>query len=55
MRIFELTVFETYFIKGDNNKNDIKQKYDLDKQNLKSRSLVKTTDAHIYPISFRKM
>lgn len=35
--------------------NDIKQTYELDKKNNKSRSLVKITDAHIYPSSFQKM
>ena len=35
--------------------DDIKKTYELDKQNHKSRSLVKITDAHIYPNSFQKM
>ncbi|KAL4153780.1 hypothetical protein QTP88_001613 [Uroleucon formosanum] len=35
--------------------DDIKKTYELDKQNHKSKSLVKITDAHIYPNSFHKM
>lgn len=35
--------------------DDIKKTYELDKQSHKSRSLVKITDAHIYPNSFQKM
>ena len=45
------------YMKGDNiiSFEDIKKTYELDKQNHKSRSLIKVTDAHIYPSSFQKM
>ncbi|KAL4149559.1 hypothetical protein QTP88_003486 [Uroleucon formosanum] len=45
------------FIKDDKiiSFNDIKKTYELDKENFKSRSLVKITDAHIYSSSFQKM
>lgn len=51
----------TYYVKSDNNNNDIisfydnKQTYEVSKQNNKSRFLVKITNAHIYPITFQKI
>lgn len=50
-------LIESCFVKGDNiiSFNDIKRTYEIDKQNNKSRCLVKITDAHIYPNSFQKM
>jgi len=50
-------LIEACYIKGDNiiSLDDIKKTYELDKQNLKSRCLVKITNAHIHPNSFQKM